>query len=346
MAECSKSPPEIKLKYHPNGEIAEVNISLPMPRISSTEKQQSKRKRSRLDSGFDDDSSVIETENRLGDVKEDVQLEFQADQQAEKDLKVKLVKTRTQSYETDSDGDFITSAQPMLESDNKFSFNRSGEYNICSVLGEHSKLLLVSIIVLLLLGLVGFVIFHFLEVRIEPKEYSNDSSVSFSKKGLSSKSNFNLCSPECFEKSKTLLSVANGQITCRNNTFQVECRPGFQLERYFSWDCERQKKENLKKIKCLPTKCKDREEADCETGVLILAGGEYKGILSDSIETFPFYSSCQLPKLPQPLKWASFAFMGNSLVVCGGQNSSEQPSRNCWALDTGRQWRWFGDLVR
>ena len=58
MADSLKhNPPEVKLIYHPNGEIAEVNISLPIPR--AVHNPPLKRKRSRLDSGFDDDPAMV-----------------------------------------------------------------------------------------------------------------------------------------------------------------------------------------------------------------------------------------------------------------------------------------------
>ena len=82
--------------------------------------------------------------------------------------------------------------------------------------------------------------------------------------------------------------------------------------------------------------------------VVILAGGESRGEVTDKVEVFPNnlnlkgYSEC-LPALPQRLKWGNMGLLGEppneGLIVCGGELNEEQ-ERSCWILDgQDRAWR-------
>ena len=85
--------------------------------------------------------------------------------------------------------------------------------------------------------------------------------------------------------------------------------------------------------------------------VLIIAGGEKHGSLVNTVEVFPqsYYSSC-LPNLPEEVKWGSMGMLGHSLMVCGGQNMAEHPSRECWILDSQSKgilsWTHHSRLIR
>ena len=87
-----------------------------------------------------------------------------------------------------------------------------------------------------------------------------------------------------------------------------------------------------------------------EGTLLILAGGEEKGKLVNTVELYPPYIKSCLPDLPEELKWGSMELLGNSLLVCGGQNRAEQPVKSCWILDKKNnekaEWKHHTDLIR
>ena len=88
-----------------------------------------------------------------------------------------------------------------------------------------------------------------------------------------------------------------------------------------------------------------------QENVLLMAGGEEEGKLVRKVDIFPSsnYSSC-LPNLPKPLKWGSLGLLGETLLLCGGQNGAEQPTQACWALDKEKkesaQWKPHNNLTR
>ena len=85
---------------------------------------------------------------------------------------------------------------------------------------------------------------------------------------------------------------------------------------------------------CLPPSC--GSPAECQRQVMMIAGGELAGQTVDLVRPYPssfaVYTSC-LPHLPHRLKWGSMGFVEGSLIVCGGENTTESQSRACWILD-------------
>ena len=82
--------------------------------------------------------------------------------------------------------------------------------------------------------------------------------------------------------------------------------------------------------------------------VLIVAGGEEEDKMVNTVEVFPPSpeSSC-LPNLPKALKWGAMGMLGETLLLCGGQNEAEQPSQACWTLDNKTaQWKPQNNLTR
>ena len=350
MADSIKrNPPEVKLIYHSNGEIAEVNISLPIPQ---TQNPPLKRKRSRLDSGFDDDPTIV-----VGDAKFDETILFNKVPEEEatdedvftpKELRMDLTKIDSKECDTDDEVG-ISSGQPMITSDKKFDFGQASF--VSQMLGSKQpcNMVLILLVVFLLLGMVALLIVHFSATKVEDFQEENNSTAMLALHHMRTPTapSFFHCPLDCFNKSKRLLSITNGRASCDNNIIHLECEPGFESETELSVTCENLN-QMRKPIKCLPSsRCKDQNQSGCGADVLLLAGGEVNGKLLDTLETFPMsaFSGC-LPPLPHPLKWGSLAFMQNSLILCGGENSAEQPSKSCWILEKGRQWRWFGDLAR
>ena len=357
MADSIKrNPPEVKLVYHSNGEIAEVNISLPIPQTSTTQNPPLKRKRSRLDSGFDDDPTIVVADAKFDEtiLFNKVPEEEEEEESTERDVftpkELRMDLTQIDSKECDTDDEVgISSGQPMITSDKKFDFGQAS--NLSQMLGakQPCNMVLIVLVVFLLLGMVALLIVHFSATKNEDSQEENNSTAMLALRHMRTPSapSFFQCPLDCFNKSKRLLSITNGRASCNNNVIHLECEPGFEAETELSVTCENLN-QRRKLIKCLPSsKCKDQNQSGCGADVLLLAGGELDGELLDTLETFPMsaYSRC-LPPLPHPLKWGSLAFMENSLVLCGGENSAEQPSKSCWALETGRQWRWFGDFAR
>ena len=369
MADSLKhNPPEVKLIYHPNGEIAEVNISLPIPR--AVHNPPLKRKRSRLDSGFDDDPAMVAShsdqtnhvnkvleeeegdEGEEGGGDEDLVFLRAAVQNVSPSRELRIDMPRLDSKECDTDDDVtISSAQPMIKSsDKKFEFIKVS--SVRRMLGNKQPCnsVLIVLVLLLLVGIVALLIFHFSETKIEVSQNASNSTATLTSHRLRTPAaapSFFRCHLDCFEKSKQLLSIKDGRASCSNNTVHLECKPGFEAEAELSITCQ-DLDQKRKAIQCLPSsRCNDKNQSSCGADVLLLVGGELNGKLLDSMETFPVsaYSGC-LPRLPQPVKWGSLAFLENSLFFCGGENSAEQPSKTCWTLETGRQWRWFGDLAR
>ena len=116
----NQNPPEVRLIYHANGEIAEVNISLPIPRASAKPSQSQnpplKRKRSRLDSGFDDEdpNSPVACDNKFDEtlvfnkVLEEEEVEESTEILRSKELRMDL--TRMDA----GDEGAVSSAEPMI----------------------------------------------------------------------------------------------------------------------------------------------------------------------------------------------------------------------------------------
>jgi len=158
------------------------------------------------------------------------------------------------------------------------------------------------------------------------------------------------CSNECHSFISTI-SILNGHLFCVRDIVHVECENDFEPESEISIECERLH-ESLDLLQC--TKMiwsKPRIYPNEPSNVLILAGGEEEGKLVNKVEVFPssHYSSC-LPNLPIPLKWGSMGMLGETLLLCGGQNAAEQPTQDCWTLDNRRnetaEWRPHINLTR
>ena len=366
-----RNSPEVKLIYHSNGEIAEVNISLPIPRTSTnTQNPPLKRKRSRLDSGFDDDPTDVEGDAKFDETnlfykvpysspceipkvpEEEEEESTDQDVFTPKELRMDLTKIAGRECDTDEEVG-TSSGEPMIKSDKKFDFVQPSSASQMLGIKQPCNMVLIVLVVCLLLGIVALLVVHFSGEKVEvSQEEINSTAMLLGRHHLGTPTlpaapSFFRCPLHCFNKSKRLLSVTNGRAACDNNTIHLECEPGFEAETELSVTCE-ELDQRRNPIQCLPaSRCKDQKQSGCAADLLLLAGGELDGQLLDTLETFPMsaYSGC-LPRLPQPLKWGSLAFLENSLILCGGENSAEQPSKSCWALETGIRWRWFGDLAR
>ena len=349
----NQNPPEVRLIYHANGEIAEVNISLPIPRAPAKPSQSQnpplKRKRSRLDSGFDDEdpNSSVTCDTKLDETLAfNKVLEEEEEEESTEILRSKELRMDLTTQDAGEEA-AVSSAEPMIKSDKKFDFKETSSFSHIVGIKQPFVVFLLVLVVVLLLGLAALFIVHFSHGTGEVSERENNSTKLLNFHRLHMPTFFD-CPPECFQKSKRFLSVTNGRAACRDNVIQVECEPGFDVDTRLSVTCE-DLDQTVKPVQCLPSsRCKVKNSGGvCGPDILLIAGGEFDGDLVDTIETFPLsaYSAC-LPPLPRPLKWASLAFLGNSLILCGGENSAEQPSKRCWVLETGRQWKWFGDLAR
>ena len=252
MADSLKhNPPEVKLIYHPNGEIAEVNISLPIPR--AVHNPPLKRKRSRLDSGFDDDPAIVAShsdqtnhvnkvleeeegdEGEEGGGDEDLVFLRAAVQNVSPSRELRIDMPRLDSKECDTDDDVtISSAQPMIKSsDKKFEFIKVS--SVRRMLGNKQPCnsVLIVLVLLLLVGIVALLIFHFSETKIEVSQDESNSTATLTPHRLRTPAaapSFFRCHLDCFKKSKQLLSIKDGRASCSNNTIHLECKPGFEAE--------------------------------------------------------------------------------------------------------------------
>ena len=291
MADSIKrNPPEVKLIYHPNGEIAEVNISLPIPKTSTTQNPALRRKRSRLDSGFDDDSTIM-----VGDAKFDETNLFNKVPEEEeedatdqdvftpKELRIDLTKTDSRECDTD-DEVVISSGEPMIKSDQKFDFVQASSFSQILGIKQPCNMVLILLVIFLLLGMVALLIIHFSEAKVEVSKEENYSTAILTLHHLRTHTapSFFRCPLDCFNKSKRLLQVTNGRAACDNNIIHLECEPGFEAETEVSISCE-DLNQRRKPIQCLEaSRCEDKNQSGCGADLLILAGGELNGQLLDT----------------------------------------------------------------
>lgn len=134
----------------------------------------------------------------------------------------------------------------------------------------------------------------------------------------------------CENKEKTQMFQVHGVPT--STVCNIACEPRFEI---FSGPntmaCGDLGKWNL-------------EKGQYEKSVLVVAGGEFDGHVLNTVEVYGSQKS--LPTLPEALKWGNFGFVGNKLLLCGGQNKLYQSSA-CWVLDSiASNWKLHSNLTR
>jgi uncharacterized protein YueI len=158
------------------------------------------------------------------------------------------------------------------------------------------------------------------------------------------------------------VSIINGWMACENDFVWLECHSGFRPSLADSLVCQDYKAEE-EKLKCLPLPClssktltrsRTRELEDCgEEQVLLLAGGTNADeVLTSEISMYPSSPNLELclPSLPLPLRWGALGLLGSTLLLCGGEDSTEQPRSSCWSLDNRSnataRWRLHSNMTR
>ena len=153
--------------------------------------------------------------------------------------------------------------------------------------------------------------------------------------------------------------MSNGWTECKGDKFRVQCETDFKSLTLDAWmSCEA----NRDSLFCVP---KDKnfmaasplgQASSCgwkrtteEELVLVMMGGEEDGQLKDTVEEFPNnrVHRCKLPPLPMKLKLGNAGFVGDSLLVCGGETKLQNPNRACWYLQPcAAGWKSLTNLTR
>ena len=143
----------------------------------------------------------------------------------------------------------------------------------------------------------------------------------------------------------------------------LECQTGFNPSLKGSVNCEDLYSE-ANKLQCHHTPCvstnilgkgrRQIETEDCEQEevLLITGGADFEDRLTTSISVYPpdpTQQSC-LPSLPIPLRWGALGLLGSTLLLCGGEDATEQPNSLCWSLDNRSsataKWRVHSNMSR
>ena len=358
--------PQIRVRYHSTGEV-EVSITL-SPHIAVAPdnnaladilvKERTRQySATRHDSGYSEDS-VIENKGPLAEEADEKAMENTAFVSQpgpalsvhQKSRAPKMVNFNRQllcelSEEPELEA---LSLSPEIELSDKEHMTRDLK-NSSSVYHKHAKLIYIFIISILLLFLVSTLVWiltkskanHNVEKSLNyivPSDLPDDLTTNLH------------CSSDCTLQAKNI-SIANGELVCGNDTLSVQCWAGFQTGTPQHFNCLKSERA-LQTIECSVKPCQDSEDITCSENLLILAGGEVEGRIVESVETFPpsNLSSC-LPHLPRALKWGALGLLEETdLVLCGGQNLAEQPTRECWVLDNfsrdTAKWRHHATLTR
>ena len=125
------------------------------------------------------------------------------------------------------------------------------------------------------------------------------------------------------------------------------------VEQIIKSEVAREIKSTIKQVGEIPAKLLPRlspKSLDSSVGLdqefVVLAGGEQGGQLVNTVEIFPPSTGLDcIPALPVPLKLGSLGLVAGQLLLCGGQNSANQPVRNCWRLDKTAGWEVVDSLT-
>ena len=175
-----------------------------------------------------------------------------------------------------------------------------------------------------------------------------------SKTDLEKAHNLTDCSQSC------PMSILNGWTECKGDKFRFRCETDFKSripsDLWMSCDATRSTQFCVPKDKNFMAASRLGQASSCgwkrtreEELVLVMMGGEEDGQLEDTVEEFPYnhVPRCKLPPLPMKLKLGNAGFVGDSLLVCGGETELQNPNHACWYLQPcAAGWKSLTNLTR
>ena len=166
--------------------------------------------------------------------------------------------------------------------------------------------------------------------------------------------NLTECSQSC------PMSMSNGWTECKGDKFRFRCETDFKSripsDLWMSCDTTRSTQFCVPKDTNFMAASRLGQASSCgwkrtrgEELVLVMMGGEEDGQLEDTVEEFPYnrVPRCKLPPLPMKLKLGNAGFVGDSLLVCGGETELQNPNHACWYLQPcAAGWKSLTNLTR
>jgi hypothetical protein len=368
--------PEIKISYHPNGNMREFNFVIPDPasqlvRECSQNNLQQHLSRKRLDSGYEEQEedqllanrstlSERHTENQLAPDKLG-SIDEKAVQTMDQSSHLHAAQTHSVTETEDMAGNKtyhkLLNNEKVPDGENpsargKQCLNKM-KLRILLFSFLASALVLAILLILLLANQFKSPI---VDVELSEHEASKEPGP------ILQVSEFMHCSKMCTNMYKNI-TIGNGWIDCENERIWLECQNGFRPSIGDSFVCQDFKIEDSM-LECLPLPCLSpkmertysikKDTDDCgQEQVLILAGGaSVDDELTNDVSVYPSTSSpiqC-LPPIPIPLRWGTLGLLGSTLHLCGGEDDTQQPQSSCWSLSNrdaaSAKWRLHNNMTR